>query len=456
MARPRNRVRWITVFWACAGLSMVGASFAQDLIARQSQPSAALLVAVQLATGLAYLIAAYVAWRSPYSLSFRYVLIVGVISRLVLLPSSPLFDDDIYRYLWDGKVLAHGINPFVYPPAADELAGLRDASWLKIGYPEIRTIYPPLAQYLFAIAYFIGLRTVVGLKTLFTAFDVANMVVIASLLSRVGRPRTWALIYAWSPLAAKEFANSGHLEPVMLFFILVAFMLWLRQKPSAGWAGASLAAASSVKLAPIVLAPIGWRLGGWKSVAWATGVFVALYLPFAAAGKLLFAGAAAYARYWTFNDGAFALISRVSSWVVPGASDLAVSPARVVATLAVVGYAIWAALRLEAADRPAVLGAARNVLAASVLLAPAVDPWYVCWLLPFLCAAPSVGLLLFAVTCNLSYLYYVHRSFPVWIPLVEYVPVYLLLIGEFCRMVRARRGVMSGRTPGTVQGSAAS
>jgi len=429
------------IFWACAGLALVAASAWQLAIATSPHPSAARFVAAQLVAGGVYLGAVHAALKRPQSLSLKYVFLIAIASRLVLLPSSPLFDDDIHRYLWDGKVLAHGTNPFLYAPAADELAHLRDANWAGIGYPDIRTIYPPVAQAIFGLAYVVGARTAPALKSVFFLFDMANVLLVAALLGIAGRPRSWAMTYAWSPLVAKECANSGHVEPVMLFFLLLAFYLWLRSKPASRSAGMSFGAALSTKFVPALLAPIAWRLGGWRTLAWAAGLLVLSYLPFAGAGARLFSGAGEYARRWSFNYSVFGALSWAQSRLLADADGLPVSPARLLVALAIIAYAITAVRGVVPSDAAGVMRVSRNVLAVCLLLAPTVDPWYVCWLLPFLAVAPSAGLLVFAVTCNLSYLYYVHQTFPVWIPVTEYAPVCLTLMAEG---VRARRAAIIG------------
>ena len=449
MARQPSRRLLIQAFWAFAGVALILCGVWQHVIAADAEPSARVFVISQLVAGFVFLGAVYLALRRSETLSLGYVLLVGIVCRLVLLPSAPLFDDDIYRCLWDGKVLSHGVNPFLYPPSADELAQLRDPNWAKVGYAEIPTVYPPLAQLLFGLSYIAGVRSAVGLKSIFFLFDAANMLLIAVMLRQLRLPRCWTLVYAWSPLATKEFANSGHVEPVMLFFLLLAFHFWLRNGSKRTWAGIAFGAATVVKFVPTLLVPIAWKLGRWRSLAFAAAVVAALYLPFAGAGRRVFAGAGAYAQHWTFNDGAFALLCKAQSLVFPDAWNLAISPARVLAALAVGTFAVWAALKVKEGDRVGAVASSRNVLAVCLMLMPAVDPWYLCWLLPFMCVAPSVGLLLFTVTCSLSYLYYADNSFPVWIPLLEYVPVYLILLAEFLPKKRKRLSAAAASAGGT-------
>ena len=431
-----TRMVGVSTRWWLVGGALVGCSVWQHLIARSTDPSAAAFVASQLVAGAVYLAAAYWVVKRGVDVPLRYVLAVGVLCRLILLPSPILFDDDAYRYLWDGRVVANGINPYLHPPESLDLFELRDDNWANVGYRSVRTIYPPGAQALFGLMYACGLKTVFAFKSVFLLFDVANMLLICALLGRLGLRRGWMLIYAWSPLAAKEFANSGHVEPVMLFFLLLAFYLWLRRRPSAGWAGVSFGAAILFKLVPLALVPIAWRLGKWRSAGCALLLILLCYLPFISSLQvsyleglaLVFSGASVYSTYWNFNGGAFSLIAAL----LPA---LSVSTAKVLVAVGVGMYSVYVATRKGVGAIPGT----RNVLAACVLLSPVINPWYVCWLLPFLALRPSGGLLLLTVTCNLAYLYYGDLTFPIWIPVVEFAPVYIVLAWEVYRGRMQRR-----------------
>jgi hypothetical protein len=91
-------------------------------------------------------------WNAkPARTTFLIVLGLGALMRLGLLFETPRLSDDIYRYLWDGRVQAAGINPYRYIPADPHLAFLRDDAI----YPHINrrdyapTTYPPGAQMFF-------------------------------------------------------------------------------------------------------------------------------------------------------------------------------------------------------------------------------------------------------------------------------------------------------------------
>ena len=159
---------------------------------------------------------AWVMWRRPRS---RWV--IGVIllaslgARLVLVPQTPDVSGDINRYVWDGRVQAEGINPYRYPPDDQRLAYLRDGTvWPNINHISDPTIYPPVAQATFGALHQSGLRSVSSVKLAFALIDTLSVLLLAVLLSRIGRPPTWAVIYGWHPLAILEVGRSGHVDAV--------------------------------------------------------------------------------------------------------------------------------------------------------------------------------------------------------------------------------------------------
>lgn len=185
---------------------------------------------------------------------FRMVLGFGLLFRLILLGSNPIQEIDYYRYLWDGQVLANGINPFRYSPAQIDQRGPKaepcteqgrlwqiarrsEATWAiftRVHHREVPTVYPPAAQAVFALA---ALATpgpaplwahVLILKGFLLAFDLATLLLVVSLLRRLQLPPSWCLAYAWCPLVVKEFANSAHLDSIAVFFTTRTSMLHVR------------------------------------------------------------------------------------------------------------------------------------------------------------------------------------------------------------------------------------
>ena len=153
------------------------------------------------------------------------ILACAVLMRCVLLATPPSLSTDIYRYVWDGRVQAAGINPYRYVPAAPELASLRDEAI----YPHINrataatTIYPPIAEAVFFLVNLTG-AGLAGMKVAMTAFEGLAIAVLIYLLPRAGLPRERVVIYAWNPVAVWEIAGNGHVDAVAIGFMALALL----------------------------------------------------------------------------------------------------------------------------------------------------------------------------------------------------------------------------------------
>ena len=206
-------------------------------------PRLLLPAAAFLAYGAAGLTAARAAHpASPVALVWT----VAVLARLALLPLAPELSDDIYRYLWDGHLLAQGVNPYAHAPADALLAPLRTPWHGEINHPEVPTIYPPLAQLLFGATALLGGPfaaeggaggagfgataalaggPIVAAKLVWLGFDVGCGLLLHRIARRTGRSPVPVLVwYLWSPLLIVETAWSAHFDSVGLF-LLAALIL---------------------------------------------------------------------------------------------------------------------------------------------------------------------------------------------------------------------------------------
>lgn len=180
-------------------------------------------------------------------------LVAAAVIRAVLVPLEPQLSTDLYRYLWDGQVQAAGINPYVHAPEAASLEGFRDAhvDWESINREWARTIYPPVAQFLFAGAHQLGIDTPTGWKALTSGADLAAALLLVPALRAAGRDRRWALAYAWNPLPVMAFALAGHLDAFVTLAVVGAVLAWWRSRAVA--TGALLGIAGGLKLFPLML-----------------------------------------------------------------------------------------------------------------------------------------------------------------------------------------------------------
>ena len=280
----------------------------------------------------------------------------------------PLTSDDIYRYVWDGRVQLAGIDPYRFVPLDQALTFLRDAQLFPSGRPPainrpwVHTIYPPGAQAVFtAVAFLVpawlglaGLRVVAG----------SAVVITTVLLGRyLGPRRGLALLYGANPLVMIEAANGGHLDALVALAVLgvvwctVGRRLWL--------AGLFLGLAASLKLVPLLLVPVLLRRGRWRTSLTAVAITVAGYVPHVlAVGSLVLGYLPGYLAEEGYDSGGrFALLSWLPNDVRP------------VAALGI-GAAL-AVLAFVRSGRDPVPVTCCWLFGASLLVATPVYPWYV-------------------------------------------------------------------------------
>lgn len=361
----------------------------------------------------------------------RLWLIIGfaILFRLTLLPHDPVATDDIYRYVWDGKVAAAGLNPFQYAPLDLNLAFLHsDIFPGKINFPKMRTIYPPLAQGLFHGSHLIFGESISGLKFLLMLCDLGTIMLLLKLLARFNMNPDTLVVYAWSPLPIMYFALDGHIDALGIpFALLFLHFLYTSKKVKASIA---LGLGGLAKLYPLFLLPLLFRKGLKFEWTWLPGI-------------PLFILVVGYLFYWDNSSGGLfeSLTVFNSTFAFNG---LFFSVARSIL------YSNGAAHLASAAVFTCFLGLIffmnRSVLEKTfltflcfALLSPVVHPWYLAWLAALLVLRWSASVFLLLGLSNLSNLVvYWHRQTGVWenktwLLELEYLPFLLLLAWEFSR-----------------------
>ena len=381
------------------------------------------LVAVQLAIYFA------VAWLSLRTEDSRSLLVLGLVFaalfRLSILFAPPYLSDDIYRYVWDGRVQAAGINPYRYIPVDESLASLRDE---KI-YPHINrrdsapTIYPPVAE---AVFFFVTRfsESVTWMKAAMVGFEAIAVWAIIQLLISFGFARQRVLIYAWHPLAVWEFAGSGHLDAMVIAFIALALLA--RRRHRATSTGFFLACATCVKLFPAVLFPALYLRRSWKMLlAFAATILVA-YLPYLSVGPVRVLGyLPGYAnergmvsgeQYFLLAVARRLLHAQVPSWLY------------VIFAVALLGLVAAWVTRDRSGDELRYLRNALLIASLFILLVAPHFPWYFAWLIPFLCFIQSLSVFYLTAASFLLYLTWLGDSPDrmLWLKGLIFVPFLLL------------------------------
>lgn len=374
---------------ALAGVGLValgGAAFASTRPPREHVVAWLVLVAgsVPVLVGAGVLLA-----RARLSeRGFRAAALAGaLLLRLGALAAPVSLSDDVHRYVWDGILVADGLDPFAHRPM--ELARhpeLGDEALSRLNSPRYYSVYPPLAQASFAAA--VGLERLSGvdaalaLRALYTLAELFAFAALLVLGARLEVGRGWALAYGWHPLAFWEVAAGGHTEALMMPLLVLALAATLDERPAR--AGFALGLATSAKLTalvalPVLVAALAHRLGWRRALAvplLATLVPAALFLPFASAHLLPHLGESLnlYHETFSFNAPVYYGLRGLLGYRegVTASVDGVVGPLLTSATLS---WLAWLAYRQDGSPRRLALGLA-YALVGHLLLSRVMHPWY--------------------------------------------------------------------------------
>ena len=314
------------------------------------------------------------------------VMAVAVAARLALLPTAPSLSGDLYRYLWEGRVIVHGGNPWRQSPDDPALEALRDQEvWPHINHRQLATIYPPLAEAGFALVARVS-PTVTAFKAWVILHDLALVAVLLAWARRRGESPVPVIAYAWNPLVLVEYAGSGHNDPVALLWLAVALSL-ARERPVAS--ALALALGALTKLAPLAALPFLLRGWPWRARLTALALIGGGLVWFLALARGPDSGLGAFWGTWANNELAFHYLARLTGGH---------AAARGVALALLAGLVLWALLRIGSDA-----AATRLVLRGSLLLTPVLHPWYLGWTLALEPLGASWPWLLLSLTAVLNY-----------------------------------------------------
>ena len=235
--------------------------------------------------GIAYLFAVRKFFSTP-KFPQRVIVVGLVLAALWHVPfllMPPGSDDDIHRYVWDGRVQRLGYNPYIVVPSDPALGGLHTSETRTLNNPDLPSPYPPGAELFFRAVTAIH-ESVFALKVAFVVCDFAIVFVLLDILRRSGQGAHWVLAYAWNPLLAVEVAGSGHIDIVGVLLLLVSVAALGRRWRAVAAVAFGLAVA--VKFLPIVLLPLYWKRVRIRDAALAAIVVGLLYVPFLNHGRI--------------------------------------------------------------------------------------------------------------------------------------------------------------------------
>jgi hypothetical protein len=388
--------------------------------------------------------AAFLLWRRARRIDVVVVLAVALAARLVLVADAPTLSDDAYRFVWDGRVQAHGINPYDFAPADRRLTTLRDlAVFTRVNRPYVHTLYPPGNEIAY-VAVNAGLGDGISrLKVAFLALEAVAVALLLAMLSRANVSAGRVALYAWHPLAVVEIAASAQPEALLLVPTLLALLLWER-----GWrarAGVALGIAALTKFVPILLAPFMLRRLGARFAAALAATVALLYLPYLGAGHRVIGSIGAFTEE-RFGSGPY-------NWLLDGGLGRPV--AALLLAVALASLVVVTALR-PPRDLATAAARAALLMGAALLAAHDVQPWYLLWVLPLLCLAPAPWLLWLCATMPVYYLTFgVSKTLSGDVArLIVWVPALALAVAEAIRWWSRRRSGAGAGAPAGAPGPA--
>jgi hypothetical protein len=315
--------------------------------------------------------------------SLRWIVLGAIALRAVTWCGDPGTSDDLYRYIWEGEVVARGASPYAFAPDAAELAGLRVALpdlAARVAHPGVSAAYPPIVQLQNFLAVSVAHvfeapwpTTARGLRALVALWDLLVIVPLVVLARAAGRPAAACVAWAWCPLVVLEFAGAGHFDSL-------GILLWVTSLTFARHAAPALAGAIAVKWLPLAGFPFQVRPRQGVLVLVLTALTFAPLAALEGGASGLFRGLGQYALRWEST-------SLVYRFLEPPLAVLAFVDPRVVGRgligLAWLGSAAWLWRRGASPVR-----AAFALTGLFLVLTPTLHPWYVTWIVPFLVVFP--------------------------------------------------------------------
>jgi alpha-1,6-mannosyltransferase len=345
-----------------------------------------------------------------------FIIITGIIFRITLIPAVPTTSPDVFRYLWEGKIVAHGINPYQIPPDAASLNQYHSDLWSKVGFKNMTSIYPPFAQVAFFIGHLISGESVWGLKIVYLICEIITLIFLLKLLRLKKINPGYIILYAWLPIPIMEYFINAHIDAVGIAFLVL--FLYHIEKGRNNLSAVFFALSILVKFYPLMLFPLLIKKTGIKKLIPFTMIFlltsIVFYAPFLTSDFAVKNSLTTYLLRWEFNGSVYNLIKVFSD------RDLAriICSILLIITIAVISYQY----------RDFVNGAF-GVFLSFVIFATTIYPWYLGWIAainPVLNFYSVFSLLFTSNFSNFTPLGKVWQEY--WrVLVIEYFPFFLLL-----------------------------
>lgn len=385
-----------------------------------------------------------------FGLSIHYYLGLAILLRLSLLLLLPNLTDDYFRYIWDGRLLNHGINPFMYLP--NELlnepiyqAANLDQLYDGLNSPKYFSVYPPVGQLFFYISAWCFPDDIMGsiivMRSFYILFEIGSIFLILRLLKLWGKPSQWVLIYALNPLIIIEFTGNLHQEILMIFFMLASIYTFAKERFFI--AAFCLAAAINAKLIPMAFAPLFFfyllrnynLIKALQFTLYTVVCFALPYIPFLSWTLIEKIGSSVglYFGNFEFNGSVFYLLKRgVVAWF--GYNQTYINIITVILPLSSLVFILWTWYRSYFYQRVEhIFTGILGIVSVYYLIATTVHPWYISTLIMAVAFLPLTYPLVWSCLIAMSYITYQTTDYieNYYLIALEYLIVYGWLIYEW-------------------------
>jgi hypothetical protein len=361
-------------------------------------------------------------------LSTKYLffcLLLALLVRMTYISVSPIGSDDVYRYMWDGKVQTHGLNPYSYTPNSDTLNYLHSPLLpASINHPDLKTLYFPFSEWIFYVCYQISGEAIWGYKLFLLISEIATIIGLFLLLKQLKLPLKFLLFYALCPLPIFQFAIDSHLDGLGLPLFIFGISAYINRKITLSLFLLSLSI--SIKPIGLVLLPIFLlHQKTWKNrlqVIITPALIIALQFTPYLLNSNPFDTLFTYVKHWTFNGIVF---ETINLYFIDNQKSRLIC----VLLLSILLLAVYF-------SKKQLFNKIYLAFLFMLLLSPVVHPWYVAWLtvlLPITCRWS--GILLTGLVSLTSFTILNYKLYGIWeqspvILIIEYIPVILFLLYE--------------------------
>ncbi|QLG45769.1 mannosyltransferase [Costertonia aggregata] len=378
--------------------------------------------------------------------NFRFLLAIGIAFRVLFIVAEPNLSQDFYRFIWDGELVSHLVNPYLsVPDVLIEQSNLAvaNAQELYAGMTRLSTKnfsnYPPLNQLIFGMAALLGGKSILGsvmvLRGTIILADVGIFYLGRKLLKKLNRSPHLIFWYFLNPLVIIELTGNLHFEGVMLFFFVWA--LYLLSVNKWQWAAVVYACSISMKLVPLLFLPLFLKHFNFKKA-------VVFYLIIGTTSLLLFApfySSEFITNYsktiglwfsnFEFNAGLYNGIKQIALQFDAKPWELIKTYGKITPIVTIIAVLLFTFLRKN--EKLSVLITSMLwVLTLYYFMSATVHPWYVIFLVVLTAFTKFRYAFIWSAAIVLSYYAYSSADFKenLWLLAIEYIAVFIFLIYE--------------------------